>query len=192
MVIFDKIAEYIVDYLLQQGIIEKEQEEIYIYGFYRVLIDGVNIISIFLISLWLGEVLEAIVFVITFRLLRSYAGGYHAKTQWGCYFLTMLTITMTLSIIKFFEVSRIVSIILWIFSGLIIFLLSPVEAENKPLDKMEISIYGKRAKIIFLVETICFLISLPCNWIIVYESILLAAVCTSLSLVMASVRKVNN
>ena len=51
MVIFNKIAEYIVDYLLQQGIIEKEQEEIYIYGFYRVLIDGVNIISIFLISL---------------------------------------------------------------------------------------------------------------------------------------------
>ena len=35
MVIFNRIIEYIVAYLLQQGVIESDQKEIYTYGFYR-------------------------------------------------------------------------------------------------------------------------------------------------------------
>ncbi|MBQ4530920.1 MAG: accessory gene regulator B family protein [Lachnospiraceae bacterium] len=188
----NRVTEHIVTYLVQQGVIESEQREIYFYGFHRGFVDGINIISLILISLFFGQLLEAVVFIIAFRLLRSYAGGYHAKTQWHCYFLTMFTIVTALSIIKYINVSMIVSVALWMLSGVIIFLWSPVEAENKPLDEIEIRIYGKKAKLIFLMETICFLVSLACNWISMYESILLAVICTSMSLVVANVKKLKS
>ena len=127
--------------------------------------------------------------MVAFRSLRSYAGGYHAKTQWRCYVLTMLTIMIALSIIKYFHVGMKMSIALWLFTGTIIFLWAPVEAENKPLDEIEIQIYGKKAKLTWLIETTCFLVSLVCNWTSVYESILLAGISTSLSMVAANVKK---
>lgn len=189
MVMLNKITAHIVTYLLQQGIIENDQEEVYIYGFYRAIMNGINVISIILISLLFGQILEAFVFVVAFRSLRSYAGGYHAKTQWRCYVLTMLTIMIALSIIKYFHVGMKMSIALWLFTGIIIFLWAPVEAENKPLDEIEIQIYGKKAKLTWLIETTCFFVSLVCNWTSVYESILLAGISTSLSMVATNVKK---
>lgn len=190
MVILNRFVRHIVTYLSQQGVIESEQKEIYIYGFYRVVMDGINIISVFLIGLLFGKVIETLIFVIAFRILRSYTGGYHAKTPWRCYVLTMLTVIIALSIIRYpIVVSRNVSIVLWVLSGIAIFLWAPVEAENKPLDQLEIKIYGKKAKIIWCLETICFLVSLICGWIPVYESVLLASVFTGLSLLAAKMKK---
>ena len=60
----NKITAHIVTYLLQQGIIENDQEEVYIYGFDRAIMNGINVISIILISLLFGQILEAFVFVV--------------------------------------------------------------------------------------------------------------------------------
>lgn len=185
----NRIVKWLVRCLVQQGVMGSDQEEIYIYGFHRMLMDGVNIISILLISIVCGQLVEAVVFVTAFRMLRSYAGGYHAKTQWRCYFLTVSTIILALSIIKYLIVSAKMSILLWGLSGVLIFLWVPIEAENKPLDQMEIRIYRKKAKQIWCMETICFLVSILGKWVPVYESILLAGICTSLSLVAANVKK---
>lgn len=185
-----KVAEYVAIYFQEKGIIEKGQEEIYSYGLEEIFIEMFNILSIFLIGLLFRKVIETLIFVIAFRILRSYTGGYHAKTLWRCYVLTMLTVIIALSIIRYpIVVSRNVSIVLWLFSGIAIFLWAPVEAENKPLDQLEIKIYGKKAKIIWCLETICFLVSLISGWIPVYESVLLASVFTGLSLLAAKMKK---
>lgn len=185
-----KVAEYVAIYFQEKGIIEKGQEEIYSYGLEEIFIEMFNILSIFLIGLLFGKVIETLIFVIAFRILRSYTGGYHAKTPWRCYVLTMLTVIIALSIIRYpIVVSRNVSIVLWVLSGIAIFLWAPVEAENKPLDQLEIKIYGKKAKIIWCLETICFLVSLISGWIPMYESVLLASVFTGLSLLAAKMKK---
>lgn len=64
MLMLNKITAHIVTYLLQQGIIENDQEEVYIYGFDRAIMNGINVISIILISLLFGQILEAFVFVV--------------------------------------------------------------------------------------------------------------------------------
>lgn len=185
-----KVAEYVAIYFQEKGIIEKGQEEIYSYGLEEIFIEMFNILSIFLIGLLFGKVIETLIFVIVFRILRSYTGGYHAKTPWRCYVLTMLTVIIALSIIRYpIVVSRNVSIVLWVLSGIAIFLWAPVEAENKPLDQLEIKIYGKKAKIIWCLETICFLVSLISGWIPMYESVLLASVFSGLSLLAAKMKK---
>lgn len=189
MIKIRKMAELITGYLQKNGIIEQEKQEVYIYGLQQMGVEMINILSILLISIVCGQLVEAVVFVTAFRMLRSYAGGYHAKTQWRCYFLTVSTIILALSIIKYLIVSAKMSILLWGLSGVLIFLWVPIEAENKPLDQMEIRIYRKKAKQIWCMETICFLVSILGKWVPVYESILLAGICTSLSLVAANVKK---
>lgn len=189
MLMLNKMTERMGAYLLKQGIIESGQEEVCIYGFQRICIDGINIMSICLIGILVGEPVGAFCFFVAFRSLRSYAGGYHSSTQWGCYVLTILIFIIALSTIKYFTISISVALILWALSGMAIFLWAPVEAENKPLDQMEIKVYGRKVKLIWCAETVCFLVSLIGLWKPVYESILLASICTSFSLVVGKVKR---
>lgn len=189
MVSFNELAKRVVAYLVKQDIIESGQEEIYIYGFQRMFIDIIHMVSILFIGFLFREVVGVLGFFTAFRLLRSYAGGYHASTQGRCYILTMFIIIISLSTIKYITINMVLALILWLLFGIVIFLWAPVEAENKPLEQMEIEVYGRRAKQIWCLETICFAISLASNWESVYEGILLASICTGLSLMMAKIEK---
>lgn len=70
------MAELITGYLQKNGIIEQEKQEVYIYGLQQMGVEMINILSILLISIVCGQLVEAVVFVTAFRMLRSYAGGY--------------------------------------------------------------------------------------------------------------------
>ena len=70
-------------------------------------------------------------------------GGYHASTPLGCYLLTTLIITVALSVMKYLEISILIYLVLLMVSSVIVYMLTPVEAVNKELDKIEKIIYRK-------------------------------------------------
>lgn len=139
----------------------------------------INILTILLVGRMFGMLWQSVVFMVTYIPLRTYAGGYHARTQWGCYISSVVLIVAVLLGIRFIPWTNFIIIAISIISGLIIYILSPVEDSNKPLDTTEVKAYGKKARMILGFEfgVLILLMFIGVNNIVV---------CISVSLIMAS------
>lgn len=143
--------------MVDKNVISADDAEIYSYGLQIMFEKVLGITSMLLISLLSEKLFEGIVFVIVYSALRQYAGGYHAKNFISCYLIScmsMLIFTQTVKVLTLQTLSP----ILVVLSAPIIFLLSPVEVEDKPLDDDEKSRYGKLARIMVSVEICVFVI----------------------------------
>lgn len=145
------ISEKIADKLIDSNIIESEDKDLYTYGFYQGFLIIFNILTAIVIGLLFKMVWERLVFLMAYIPLRSYAGGYHAKTPLRCYMFSLIIIIMVLLGIKFIHWNSIICIIVTFCAGSIIFALQPVEDENKPLDNKEKIVYKKITQSILIV-----------------------------------------
>jgi len=112
--------------------------------------------------------------------LRIYAGGYHARTHLKCYICSVVLIVSALLAIEFIPWTNFIAITISAISGLIIYILSPVEDKNKPLDAVEVKVYGKKASIILVFE-------LGILILLIISRVINIAACVSVSLFILSV-----
>ena len=111
---FASLTMKIVNFLIKNDVIKKDDQEIYIYGFDRIL-------TPLLFGVILGELYQGLIFVFSFMALRKYSGGYHANTPIQCYALTTLAILAALLVMKFIFVNRFICLGLMVLSSLVIF-----------------------------------------------------------------------
>lgn len=128
------IAERIVGNLIAASIVEEDDKALYIYGFFLLITH----FFFFLIAVAFGcsmkIPLEGVIFYFVFVLLRSYAGGAHAKTETACTMWTTLAIGASIAAVKVIENSVRIVFPLLFLSNFCIFLFSPLESKEKPLD----------------------------------------------------------
>ena len=130
------ISKKIIQWLVEYGVIQKEDAELYEYAVFTVYILiftlGVSII----IGGIMGHVVESIVFIITFMIFRKFCGGYHAKHIQSCLMLSVIMIAISVYMIcMMIDLSiMVVGITLSLIS---IFVFSPVDSENRKLDQEE-------------------------------------------------------
>lgn len=91
------------------------------------IIHLLNLFTIVTLGLIYGMLKEVSVFTLAYVPLRSYAGGFHAKTHMKCYVCSILIINAVLLIIKFSMFSETVCYIIAFLSSIVIFFFSPVE-----------------------------------------------------------------
>lgn len=97
---------------------------------------------------WLFSMLfEAIVFLIAFSFLRSYAGGFHASSSGKCYIFSSLTMVAALLIIKYVD-NFFANCIFVLLGTSLCLIFAPVESKNKMLDILEKKFYRKKAMLI--------------------------------------------
>ena len=141
------LAETFTNKLIQLDIIKSEDKEIYYYGFWQGSIFVLNVLTVIIVG-WLFHMLwQALLFTIAYGLIRTVAGGYHARTQVNCYIFSVVMIVSVLSILKYTPWNPIIYLIFVSIASICIFLFAPVEDANKPLDALEKKIYQKRARI---------------------------------------------
>ena len=157
---FQTTAQKITDRLCRQDIIEDADKELYAYGFDMLLTVSLNIISTIIIGLLFGMVFESIAFLVAYIPLRSYAGGYHARTPLRCYIISLLLIVLILLTLRLIRESVLALFVLSTIGTIICVTISPVEDVNKPLDEAEIKVYRKKAMIILAAEIIILIISI--------------------------------
>lgn len=149
------IAERITNSLVTSEIVPADDRELYIYGFHQGFILLINILTMCLIGYLCGMLKESVMFFLAYMPLRSYAGGYHAKTPFRCYMISILMMIAVLSLMRIPFWTTPAMAVTTILAAVAIFILSPVEDMNKPLDLKEKSVYKKRAVFI-----LCSLIAL--------------------------------
>jgi accessory gene regulator B len=181
---FDRVAKRLADY----GSIPEEDQELCAYGLQQGLVLTVNLVTTLIIGLAWGMVWHSVVFLIAYVPLRSYAGGYHAKTPRRCYLLSILLIMTVLALVRLLPWTIALSAAFASGASILILELSPVATYNKPLDSLEIARYGQRTRLILLLELGVLGFALGLGWRFIVPGISMALVVLSIMLVLGSVQ----
>ena len=178
-----EVTQNLIYKLVSDKIIEREEAEVYIFGLQQMLINIVNITVLFIIGICMHMIVETGVFVLSFIAFRKYVGGYHSKTQLGCFTLTNIVVLIALSVMKYMRINIYIYIGLYLFAAVIIFLYAPIEAENKKLDSIERVICTKRAIIVLIVQSIIVGVLLIFKWYVISKCIILGGIALCCSMI---------
>ncbi len=119
------LAEHIVGKLIAASVVEEADRELYVYGFFLLISRLFFFLVAAVFGCFLGIPWESVIFYIVFILLRSYAGGVHAKTEKACTGWTTLAMGIAVAAIKTLEASNGKALPLLIFSNLCLLLFTP-------------------------------------------------------------------
>ena len=144
MELLARLAGKIVNNLVHSGVIKEEDAEIYIYGINQILTSVLNVSSALIIGLIFGVFSEIAVFMAAYIPLRSFAGGYHAKTPLRCYVFSAIMLIVVSIGLKYLHIADWVYYAVFVAATLVVLVLSPVEDRNKPLAEIEQKVYKKR------------------------------------------------
>lgn len=152
-------------------------EELYTYGLKQGIIILINLLTIIAIGWMTSTLAYLLVFVVSYIPLRSYAGGYHAKTPIRCYIYSSILMLGIAQLGKHIRISEGSSFyILYLLSIVAIVVLAPSEAKNKPLDLNESQVFRRRTRIILSVEVVCIILFRNLGWTSVTNYVLIAVI----------------
>lgn len=134
--------------LIFRGNEDEEKLELYGFAIYIVLSTLIHLGTMLIIGWIFGMIAESIILYTSFIAIRKFSGGYHAKTPLRCYFFSVITIVISLIIMRCeltynSEIIFLVSVLLALISIIVITVLSPLDNENKVLNDHEKKIYKK-------------------------------------------------
>lgn len=165
----ERIAQNVVEQLIMERIIEKEEQEVYQYALVMLLEKTITVVSLLLIGYRKRIIFPTVLFMIFFFSLRKRTGGYHAKRFVTCYTLTMLTFYLlteySVYLLRYpvaIRCSTFVSIIL-------IWTIGTVNHPNMHMNREEVLESKKSARYIVILEGIC---------IVLFEFAHINSVCT--------------
>ncbi|MBQ4522873.1 MAG: accessory gene regulator B family protein [Lachnospiraceae bacterium] len=174
----EKLSSKMVD----KGIASKEDVDLYRYGIENGIILAGNFLSSVVLGIVTGRLGMVLIFLLFCVTLRSYSGGIHSKSKLTCFILSLLILLIPVySYSWFFKVVKEPWILtIGIVSFLIIWMLSPVESKNKPLDETEQRVYKKVSRWIVSIQSgilmVLFLLDLKDYFYAGYSSIILISV----------------
>lgn len=139
------LTNQIVDKMVSKSVIKESEKVIYTYGIDLGITMMFNILTACMIGVVYGLVLESMMFLALYIPLRTYAGGYHARTGTVCYIMSTGLIIVAMFVIKYITVENWIHLIFFILLAAIINTAGPVMDENKPLSEEEKVRYRKKA-----------------------------------------------
>ena len=184
----EKMAKRLTDWLITKEAVSIDEKELYEFGIFHLLLNIIDTVSILLLALLFREVISTVFYIICFCTLRRYAGGYHAKTVFTCYLLTLTAALGMLVLLKQFDFIAPVQFAIWFISGMIILLFSPIQNVNKILDDIEKVIYQKRTIITWLIQTIGMVLLYWLDFSNCFEAILISHVYVAISMIVGKMR----
>jgi len=174
----------VIDHLAENGTINPDDKELYSYGLHQGILMIANLLTTMAIGIVFGMLWQSVIFMAAYMPLRSFAGGYHARTQLLCYIYSIILTITVLSAIKYIPWTSLYCLITTIVACTVIMFLAPIEDKNKPLDSVEVLVYKKRTTYILCVEIIMILVLLASKLLQVSVSISVSLLALSVMLVL--------
>lgn len=141
----------ILSFVMKSRSVDDEEKDLLAFGIEQGLFLLLNFITMIVIGIWCGMIWQITVFTFSYLLLRSYVGGYHARTQVQCYIISQAIVVLFLFLIVCSRNWDVLGIgVLWLLSTGVIVAISPVEDKNKPLDDVEKRVYRRRSLLLLV------------------------------------------
>ncbi len=146
------LSSIIVDLLIHNEIIKKEQASVYQYGFEIFISSIITGIITIACGLILSCLPVALLYFGIFVILRMICGGYHARTYWQCNLIFAIVTIITLLTFRFVTLEQFSKLHICSigFSILVTAFYAPVENENKPLSPEQKKFYRILGTILIL------------------------------------------
>lgn len=154
----ERLSEKFVGKLISVGIISETDADVYLFGFFQLVMMLLNIVTTIVLGVLFELLLPCILLNVSYIAIRTSAGGHHADSPMRCYVNSTIMISVLLAVIKWITFQRTVSVIMLAVAIIFIWITAPVETENNQLDETEKSVHRKRSRIIMIIETIVFAI----------------------------------
>ena len=150
----ERLSEKIIQYMIKNSILSEDDKDIYAFGLTQMIRALLTIITTIFIGFCFGKIIESIVFVVFTALIRTNSGGYHSDSPVGCYFISVISIIITLYLVgkQVFNVR--LMIVLLVVSFVVFIKYAPIGHFNKVLDEIEVSTYKRR--LLWILLTIAF------------------------------------
>ncbi len=183
----EKISNKFAAKLVDTGIISESDADVYVFGFYQIVMLLLNVVT----TLILGAAFQCVLFCILLNAayipIRVSAGGHHADNPVKCYIHSTLIIAVLLAIIKWINIPSVILVAMLVLSTLVILILAPVETENNPLDEVEQQVYRRRTIIVLVIELMICLVCFCLSKSSIVQVIALALLTESIMLVAGKV-----
>lgn len=145
-----KLSSSISKRLCTASVIPEEDQELYSYGFFLLLSRSLFFVITFIFGFLFETLWESIVFYVLFSILRGYAGGVHASEEPVCMFFTTVLLFLASVFLFMMKMSTctVIAAGMLLVGGMVVFLLSPLESEEKPLSPPERRYYRRISRLI--------------------------------------------
>ncbi|WP_055665829.1 accessory gene regulator ArgB-like protein [Desnuesiella massiliensis] len=151
--------------LVNLDIIKFDDYDVIIFGLEVILSTIFEILGLLILGFFLDSIMELIVFIGFFSLLRVNSGGYHASTCFRCFIIS--SVLSFSSILTFKNIA-------WLNNSLTLFLLiivatvitiiyAPIDTPNKPFSKEDYVIYRKKSLLILSFEVLLIILFFVLN-----------------------------
>ena len=143
-----KLSSAIAKWLLHAGAISESDRELYEYAAYSFLFSLLPLCLIVILGCITGMVIEGLLMILPFMLIRKFSGGFHLKSPGICLVSSTLLLSVFLFIIRLVidEQQMILFSCFVIASALQIFLCSPIDNDARKLNEKERLVFQKIAR----------------------------------------------
>lgn len=165
-----------------------EEKEVYSYSIEVILSLILNIIILFETAYVIGKIPEFIIFIVFFSGLRTYAGGYHARSHIECMAVSFVIFLISAMSDSWFKADgELILIIGLLVSIVLVTKYSPSESENKPLNNRKRKKYKliSRSILVLFCATIIILYFYRIQTNYIYLTAVVAMLIESISLIVS-------
>lgn len=128
-----KMASACAKNIIALGRLHDINESVLRFGCELILTSLFGLMILIGLSALIGHPFAWVFFVIGFAPIRTSAGGYHADTHASCYIITSLMFLASAISVYFLEWNRYSYLAISVFSAILIGIMAPLAATNKPL-----------------------------------------------------------
>ena len=189
-----KLSSKISDLLIRKSVIDSEDQELYVYGFFMLLSQLLYLIIACIFGLLFQCFLESAVFYFAFQLIRKYAGGYHASTEGRCEIMSTLSI---LACIVMIWLSRSYDFSLLLFcislvAVLVIAVFCPLDTPEKPLSNKELKYFRKISWLILFIIAALIVVSYIFGWSYIFSPCCMSLILESILIIAGKIKQITN
>ncbi len=130
------VSRHIVDWLILKKTVEEEDRELYEYAAYNLIFTSIPLGAFILMCGILGYFVKGLMLLTALLAVRRYSGGFHAKTPFKCMCISSAVLAICFVCSTIVKNGLFVGIVTAI-SAAGVFILSPVDSENRRLDAEE-------------------------------------------------------
>lgn len=188
------LSSKISDLLIRKSVIDSEDQELYVYGFFMLLSQLLYLIIACIFGLLFQCFLESAIFYFAFQLIRKYAGGYHASTEGRCEIMSTLSI---LACIVMIWLSRSYDFSLLLFcislvAVLVIAVFCPLDTPEKPLSNKELKYFRKISWLILFIIAALIVVSYIFGWSYFFSPCCMSLILESILIIAGKIKQISN
>lgn len=187
----DKILNRTIAFIERNNSIDAEKAEVIRYGLEILLLKVVFYIASIAVGILMHSFWECLIFLVSFSAIRSLAGGYHADTRIKCFIESMFMLMAILAALKVFPKILFgygVLLAAAFTAVTVIWVLSPIDTENKRLTIKERKILKIKTRSVLIIETVICLSAYLLNYDKAACTIMLALIMTAVLIVIGGIK----